>query len=396
MVNKILPFLLAILLFSCNTNSSNNEEAKAVTTSSKSEKEKEKKEEEKPDPQTKLADLKLPAGFEIAIFAKDVENARSMCLSPGGTLFVGTRSKGDVYAIVDEDKDFKADKVYTLATDLNMPNGVAFKDGSLYVAEVDRILRFDDIENNLDNPPKYEVITNKYPSAKHHGWKYIAFGPDDKLYVPVGAPCNICESKKKIFNSITRINPDGTDLEVVHEGVRNTVGFTWHPETKEMWFTDNGRDWMGDDMPSCELNRAPKDFLHFGYPYCHQGDTPDPDYGEGKSCEDYVAPAQNVGPHVAPLGCEFYTGAQFPSDYQGQIFVAEHGSWNRTKKSGYKLSMATLEGNKVTSYKPFVEGWLEADESVWGRPVDVELLPDGSMLLSDDYANVIYRITYKG
>lgn len=396
MVNKILPFLLAILLFSCNTNSSNNEEAKAVTTSSKSEKEKEKKEEEKPDPQTKLADLKLPAGFEIAIFAKDVENARSMCLSPGGTLFVGTRSKGDVYAIVDEDKDFKADKVYTLATDLNMPNGVAFKDGSLYVAEVDRILRFDDIENNLDNPPKYEVVTNKYPSAKHHGWKYIAFGPDDKLYVPVGAPCNICESKKKIFNSITRINPDGTDLEVVHEGVRNTVGFTWHPETKEMWFTDNGRDWMGDDMPSCELNRAPKDFLHFGYPYCHQGDTPDPDYGEGKSCADYVAPAQNVGPHVAPLGCEFYTGTQFPSDYQGQIFVAEHGSWNRTKKSGYKLSMATLEGNKVTSYKPFVEGWLEADESVWGRPVDVELLPDGSMLLSDDYANVIYRITYKG
>ena len=394
MIFRTITFLFCFFILACGNNS-DSATAKAVNTGNE-DTETEEPSDEKPDPATKLKDINLPDGFQIEIFANKVPNARSMCLTSKGTLFVGTRDKGNVYAITNKDGDNEADEVIKIDKDLNMPNGVAFKDNSLYVAEVNRILRYDDIENNLINPPKAVVVNDEYPSAKHHGWKYIAFGPDGKLYVPVGAPCNICESKNRIFNSITRINPDGSNLEIVHEGVRNTVGFTWHPETGEMWFTDNGRDWMGDDMPSCELNHAPKDFLHFGYPYCHQGDTPDPDYGEGKDCADYVAPAQNVGPHVAPLGLEFYTGDQFPEEYRGQIFVAEHGSWNRKKKIGYKVSLAKLEGNKVTSYTTFADGWLEEDDSVWGRPVDIELLPDGSMLLSDDYANVIYRISYTG
>lgn len=343
-----------------------------------------------------LAAIKLPPGFKIDVFATGVKNARSMALSPTGTLFVGTRDQGDVYAVKDNNGDYKADQVFVLATGLNMPNGVAFRNGDLYVAEVNRILKFKNIEDQLANPPAPEVVYDKYPTDTHHGWKYIAFGPDGKLYVPVGAPCNICESKNKIYASITRINPDGTGLEIVQEGIRNTVGFAWHPDNKQLWFTDNGRDMMGDDMPSCELNHATADRQHFGYPYCHQGDTPDPEFGHKRPCSDFVAPAQKVGPHVAPLGVEFYTGQQFPTTYQKQLFVAEHGSWNRSKKSGYKLSLATIQNDKVVKYEPFAEGWLnkEKDEA-WGRPVDVELLPDGSMLLSDDFADVIYRISYQ-
>jgi glucose/arabinose dehydrogenase len=274
-----------------------------------------------------------------------------------------------------------------------MPNGVAFRDGDLYVAEVSRILRFPDIESRLENPGEPEVVYDGYPTETHHGWKYIAFGPDGKLYVPVGAPCNICKSEKPVFASITRLNPDGTGMEVVQEGIRNTVGFTWHPKTGELWFTDNGRDWLGDDQPYCELNRAPEDGLHFGYPYCHQGDLPDPEFGDATPCSDFTPPAAKLGPHVAPLGLGFYTSKQFPESYRGQIFVAEHGSWNRSEKIGYRVMMATLDGNEVVSYKPFAEGWLN-DGDVWGRPVDIELLPDGSMLVSDDFADAIYRIYY--
>lgn len=343
-----------------------------------------------------LSKIRLPEGFKIEIYAEKVKNARSMVLSPDGTLFVGTRKRGHVYAIKDTDGDYKADKIYDLAKGLNMPNGVAFRNGSLYVAEVNRILRYDDIENKLDNPGKPVVVYDKYPTESHHGWKYIAFGPDDKLYVPVGAPCNICESEDKVFNTITRMNPDGTNMEIVQEGIRNTVGFTWHPDNNELWFTDNGRDWLGDDIPACELNHAPKDNMHFGYPYCHQGDLSDPEFGSKHPCSDFTAPAQNLGPHTAPLGVEFYTGNQFPNQYKKQIFVAEHGSWNRSKKIGYQLSLLTLEGNKVTSYEPFATGWMiPSEDYVWGRPVDIEWLPDGSMLVSDDYANAIYRISYK-
>lgn len=345
-----------------------------------------------------LDKIKLPPGFKIGVFAENLEGARSLCLSPNGTLFVGTRDKDKVYALRDTNGDHVADQTYTIASGLNSPNGVAFRNGSLYVAEISRILRFDDIENQLNNPPKPVVVYDKYPTDDHHGWKYIAFGPDGKLYVPVGAPCNICEPEKPIYATITRLDVDNPgEPEIVQRGIRNTVGFTWHPVTKELWFTDNGRDWLGDDSPACELNHAPKDGMHFGYPYCHQGDLQDPKFGDKRPCSDFTPPAQKLGPHVAPLGLEFYTGKNFPATYQNQIFIAEHGSWNRSKKIGYQISLVNVDANgNCTGYSPFASGWLEEDDSVWGRPVDVELLPDGSMLVSDDYGNAIYRIWYEG
>lgn len=383
---RYFPVLfLALVLLACN--SVNPPTKKALKASVDGE-----------DPYHEILDrIQLPDGFKIEIYADDVVNARSMSLSPNGTLFVGTRGDGRVYALQDTDGDMKIDKKYTLAKKLNMPNGVAFRDGDLYVAEVNRVIKFENIEANLANPPEPVIVNDTYPSKSHHGWKYIAFGPDGKLYVPVGAPCNICESKDEIFNTITRISPDGSGKEIVQRGIRNTVGFTWHPETGDLWFTDNGRDWFGDDKPACELNVATKDGLHFGYPYCHQGDLPDTKFGDKYPCSDFVAPAKNLGAHVAPLGVEFYTANQFPSKYKGQILIAEHGSWNRKKKIGYRVMMVTLDGNKATSYKPFADGWLdEKEDEVYGRPVDLEFLPDGSMLVSDDFSDVIYRISYQG
>jgi glucose/arabinose dehydrogenase len=341
-----------------------------------------------------LDKIELPDGFEIDIFASGLRDARSLALSPNGTIFVGTRRVGNVYAVVDEDGDYKVDKTYVLDEGLKMPNGVAFRDGSLYVAEVNRVLRYDRIEENLSNPPEPVVVTDRFPTKTHHGWKFIDFGPDGKLYVPVGAPCNICESEE-IFASLTRMNPDGSDFEIVQHGIRNTVGFTWHPDTKELWFTDNGRDWMGDDLPACELNHAPRDGMHFGFPYCHQGDLPDPKFGDKYPCSDFTAPAQNLGPHTAPLGLLFYRGEQFPDSYRDQLLIAEHGSWNRSTPIGYRITMVTLDGDRSTGYSTFADGWL-SDGEVWGRPVDVKLLPDGSMLVSDDLAGAIYRIHYSG
>ncbi len=337
--------------------------------------------------------IKVPEGFTISIYA-EVPNARSLCWGTKGTLFVGNSREDNVYAVVDTDNDGKGDKVYTIAKDLNMPNGVAFKDGSLYVSALDKIYRYDDIENKLDNPPPAVLITDKYPNKTHHGWKFIAFGPDGKLYVPVGAPCNVCEEKDSVFASITRLNADGTNREIIAKGVRNTVGFTWHPITKQLWFTDNGRDLMGDDIPFCELNVLSKNGEHFGFPYVHQGDVIDPKFGEGKKMEDYTKPVLKVGAHVAPLGLRFYTGTMFPKEYSNKIFICEHGSWNRSKKNGYKVGIATLEGNKVIDYKPFMDGFLQPDEKVIGRPVDCIVAADGSLLVSDDYAGVIYRIAY--
>ena len=344
-----------------------------------------------------LDKLKMPEGFAMDVYIDGIENARSMCLSPEGTLFVGTRSKGNVYAVVDTDNDGRGDKKFIILTGGNMPNGVAVKGGDLYVAEVNRILRFKDIESRLDNPGDPEVVYDQYPSETHHGWKYIAFGPDDRLYVPVGAPCNICKSEEKVFASITSMNSDGTDMRVEHEGIRNTVGFDWHPTTGELWFTDNGRDWMGDEEPECEINNAKEKNQHFGYPYCHQGDKLDPEFGAGKSCDDYVPPVVKMGPHTAPLGMEFYTKSNFPIEYQNDAFVARHGSWNRKEKIGYDI--VRIHQQTDGSYKrlPFISGWLSEDKTdVWGRPVDIEVMPDGSMLISDDYADAIYRVYYKG
>jgi glucose/arabinose dehydrogenase len=343
----------------------------------------------------RLQDLTLPEGFQIEIYAEGVKNARSMCMGDMGTIFVGTRNKGDVYAVRDTDGDYHADSVLTIARGLNMPNGVAFRDGSLYVAEVSRVIRYDQIEPRLTDPPTPVVVNASFPDESHHGWKYIAFGPDGKLYVPVGAPCNSCDHPEDArYASIMRMNPDGSELEVFAHGIRNTVGFAWHPQTKELWFTDNGRDWLGDDAPKDELNHAPRAGMHFGYPYCHAGTTLDPEFGKGRQCADYTAPARRLGAHVAALGMLFYTGDMFPSEYKNHVFICEHGSWNRKVPDGYRVTTVTLNGDQATDYKPFASGWLKGSEA-WGRPVALLQLQDGSVLVSDDFADLIYRITYK-
>jgi len=348
-----------------------------------------------------LDKLRLPDGFAIEVYAENVPNARSMARSPNGTLFVSTRQAGNVYAVLDRDQDQKADEVITIASGLNMPNGVAFRGGALYVAEVNQVLRYDGIESRLQNPPEPVVIDEEFPSERAHGWKFIRFGPDGKLYVPVGAPCNICDRTGEDirFATVTRMDPDGGNPEVYSHGVRNTVGFDWHPETGELWFTNNGRDRLGDDTPGDTLHHAPELGLHFGYPFCHEGDIADPEFGDRRGCDEFTPPAQVLGPHVGALGMRFYTGDMFPARYRNKIFIAEHGSWNRTPEAGhtgYRITVAALDGNTVTDYSVFAEGWLDPDNTSWGRPVDVEVLPDGSMLVTDDTADVIYRITSGG
>jgi glucose/arabinose dehydrogenase len=343
--------------------------------------------------------IKLPQGFSISMYAENVPNARSMALSPGGILFVGSREDGNgqVYAVVDENKDNKADDVVVIASGLTQPNGVAFRDGSLYVAEISRVIRFDNIETTFRNNPQYAVVNDTFPTDTHHGWKFIAFGPDDKLYVPIGAPCNIClREDEPIYASITRMDPDGSNREIIANGIRNTVGFDWHPDTRELWFTDNGRDWLGNNTPPDELNRAPQAGLHFGFPFWHGLNVPGPEHGAGRSASEFELPVQELGPHVAALGMRFYAGNMFPAQYQKQIFIAEHGSWNRKTPIGYRVMLVRLNGNQATSYEVFAEGWLQPDGTAWGRPVDVLVMPDGSMLVSDDRANAIYRITHGG
>jgi glucose/arabinose dehydrogenase len=317
-----------------------------------------------------------------------------MTLSPNGVLYVGTREgNGEVYAVTDPDGDGTGDRVVEIAAGLNTPNGVAWREGSLYVAEISRILRYDGIDERLDSPPEPAVINDDYPTETHHGWKFIRFGPDDWLYVPVGVPCNICDPESP-FGTITRVRADGSGREVYARGIRNSVGFDWHPETGVLWFTDNGRDRMGDNVPPDELNRAPEPGLHFGYPHCHGGDIPDPEFGGARPCSELTPPAQELGPHVASLGMRFYTGEMFPAEYRNQIFIAEHGSWNRSEKIGYRVMLVRLdEAGAAVSYEPFAEGWLQGEEA-WGRPVDVLVMPDGALLVSDDEAGAIYRITY--
>ncbi len=341
-----------------------------------------------------LYNIKLPPGFEIRIYARNVKGARSMTLGKRGTLFVGTRRAGNVYAILDRNQDNKADEVITLAKGLNVPNGVAFRDGALYVAEVNRVSRFDNIEARLYNPPKPVVVNESFPRDRHHGRRFIRFGPDGMLYIPVGAPCNVCQRDDERYASIMRMRPDGSGLEIFARGIRNTVGFDWQPKTNKLWFTDNGRDSMGDDLPPDELNRAPQKGLHFGFPFCHGKNIPDPKFGEGKSCKAFIAPAIELGPHVAALGMRFYTGRMFPIEYRNQIFIAEHGSWDRSTPIGYRVTLVRLDNNRALKYEVFAEGWLQGGWA-WGRPVDVLVMPDGALLVSDSRANVIYRISYK-
>jgi len=340
-----------------------------------------------------LTNIHLPPGFKLAILAEDVPNARSMTLGPEGVLFVGTRPEGKVYAVLDSNRDFKADRVLTIASGLNVPNGVAFRDGSLYVAEINRILKFQNIGKSLEHPPQPTVVTTNYPSDKHHGWKFIAFGPDGKLYVPVGAPCNVCDPTNEIYSTITRINADGSGREIFARGVRNTVGFDWHPQTHALWFTDNGRDNLGENVPPDELNRAPRPGLHFGFPYFHGKAISDPRFVAGKLASEFTPPELELGPHVAALGMRFYTGTMFPQKYRGGIFIAEHGSWNRREPIGYRVMFVKMENNRPVSYEVFAEGWLKGSVA-WGRPVDVLVMPDGSLLVSDDKAGKIYRIAY--
>jgi len=341
-----------------------------------------------------LDKIRLPPGFQIAVFAANVPNARGMAWGDKGTLFVGSRGAGNVYAL--KHRDGKTTRVFTIATGLNMPSGLAFANGALYVGAVDRILRYDAIEAWLEfhptGTPRPVVVSDKFPAETHHGWKYLRFSPDGWLYVPVGAPCNVCEPDER-HGLIARIRADGSGYEVFARGVRNSVGFDFDPVTGELWFTDNGRDMMGDDMPSDELNHAPRAGMHFGFPFCHQGDTPDPDYAR-RPCSEFTPPAVKLGPHVASLGMRFYTGTQFPAEYRNNVFIAEHGSWNRSSKIGYRVKRVIVEGGKAVRQQVFAEGWLQG-ESAWGRPADIEVMADGSLLVADDYAGAIYRISYQ-
>jgi glucose/arabinose dehydrogenase len=347
------------------------------------------------DTSSRLKSIRLPSGFKIEMYAPAVPGARSLALGDRGTVFVGTRGEGKVYAVVNPGGDPGGAKVIVLAKGLHSPNGVTFRDGALYVAEISRILRFDRIESRLADPGSPVVVNDGFPRETHHGWKFIAFGPDGMLYVPVGAPCNVCEREDPRFASIQRMRPDGTGQETFARGVRNTVGFDWDPSTKELWFTDNGRDWLGDDLPPDELNHAPGKGLHFGFPYRHGKEIPDPEFGKKIMDEKFVSPAWELGPHVAALGMRFYTGTMFPEKYRGQIFIAEHGSWNRSTPIGYRVTLVRVERGRATGYEAFAEGWL-SEGRAWGRPVDLLVMPDGALLVSDDKAGAIYRISYEG
>jgi len=341
--------------------------------------------------------IKVPDGFHIEVYADNVDGAREMTLSPNGIIYVGTRN-GKVHAVLDRNNDHVADTVITILKGLNSPNGVAWRDGSLYVGEINRVTRYDDIDNHLDNPPTPVVINDQFPSDQHHGQKYIAFGPDGKFYIPVGAPCNICEPDPRRYANLQRMDADGNNREIYATGIRNTVGFDWDPETGDLWFTDNGRDLLGDNKPPDELNHTTKSGQNFGYPYLHGNDIWDPQYGDkGKNMNvDFTTPAQELDPHVASLGMHFYRGHMFPAKYHHQIFIAEHGSWNRSEKIGYRVTLVTLDQNrKPITYEPFAEGWLQGSNTVVGRPVALLELPDGSLLVSDDYGDRIYRIWYQ-
>ena len=340
--------------------------------------------------------LDLPAGFKIDIFASGVEDARQLALGDNGTVFVGSRKAGNVYALVDENHDGRSDKRYLVASNLNMPSGIAFKNGALYVAAVSRVLRYDDIENRLAQPPQAVIITSDLPRDGHHGWKYLKFADDGDLLVPVGMPCNVCLQDDARYGTILKLDVKTGKVSVYAKGVRNSVGFDLEPGTRFLWFTDNGRDWLGDDTPPDEINRADRAGLDFGFPYLHGRSVPDPEYGKLGDTSKFTLPVIELGAHVAPLGVAFYTGKQFPEKYHSGFFVAEHGSWNRSEKTGYRvIFISPGKSNEKPVIEAFISGWLNREaDSAWGRPVDILNLSDGSILVSDDYADAIYRVTY--
>jgi glucose/arabinose dehydrogenase len=343
-----------------------------------------------PPDQLPTPQLKLPKGFKIEVYASGIANARSLRLGDKGTVFVSNRVLDKVYAIIDRNGKREA-KV--IASGLDRPNGLAFHNGTLYIAEGTKISKLEKIEDNLDNPPQQVVIYDDLPNHQSHGWKFIAIGPDNKLYINVGSPCNICIPPEE-NGQIRRINLDGSGAEVFARGVRNSVGFDWHPLTKELYFTDNGRDWLSEDLPEDELNRVTKVGQHFGFPYCHQGNFTDREVGWGRSCDEFVKPVALLGPHSAALGMRFYTGRMFPTEYRNAIFIARHGSWNKTKKIGGDVVVAKLNQNgTVKSIEPFLTGFLQNNAYI-GRPVDVQVMKDGSLLVSDDHAGAVYRITH--
>ena len=342
-----------------------------------------------------LSRLRLPEGFSIRILSAEAPDARQMALSADGTLFVGTRRQGDVYAIPNA-LTAQPPKVLTLASGLKLPNGVALDGADLFVAEVNRVLRFRNIQAWVDaggqSQALYEVVTDQLPDKTHHGWKYIKFGPDGQLYVPVGAPCNICLSEDPRFAALLRMDAKTGSTTIYASGIRNTVGFAWHPATEELWFSDNGRDRMGDDVPPEEINVASRPGQHFGYPFLHGSGILDPSFGDDAPNLDFTPPRLEIQAHAAALGLDFHTHDQFPPPYRGALFIAEHGSWNRSAKVGYRVSVVTFEDGEPR-YAPFITGWLEGERQ-WGRPVDVLAAPDGSLLVSDDQQGAIYQVTW--
>lgn len=340
-----------------------------------------------------LDKLKVPAGFKVELWAHGMPGARMMTQGDKGTIFIGTRTIGRVYAVSD---DGGARKTRVLAQGLTQPNGVVFRNGALYVAAIEKVLRYDGIEDKLEAAPQPMDMTDafKLPSEQHHGWKFLAFGPDNKLYVPIGAPCNICEPSAN-HAQIRRYNADGSGMEVVARGVRNSVGFDFHPRTGELWFTDNGRDWAGDDNPEEELNRVASVGANFGFPYCHAQGIPDPDLKKANACDGVVKPVATLGPHAAALGMRFYTGQMFPAEYRDKIFVARRGSWNRNQKFGYDVVAITVNPDGSNAkVEPFLTGFLDGNE-FWGRPVDVMQMRDGALLVSDEENGAIFRISYQ-
>jgi glucose/arabinose dehydrogenase len=336
--------------------------------------------------------INVPDGFAVEIWATGIPGGRAMARGDKGKIYVGTRIIGRVYEITD-DGVRRTSRV--VVDKLTQPAGVAFANGSLYVMAINRVLRFDGIE---DNPNVQPVdLTDKFnlPPLQHHNWKYIRFGPDKKLYVPFGAPCNICEPTAE-YAQIRRYNPDGSGMEVLARGVRNTVGFDWHPKTGELWFTDHGRDWMGDDTPQDELNRISQTGLNFGFPYCHAQGLPDQDIKKSDPCAGVTRPVALMGPHAAAMGVQFYTGKMFPAQYRDAMFIARKGSWNRTKLIGFDVvTVRASADGKSARVTPFMTGFMDAKEnSFWGRPAYLLQMPDGALLVSDEQLGAIYRVSY--